>query len=69
MKHDKKAPVPFGIEHLVDVPDAEAERVNGGFFARGPGWRIPIRFPGGGPVLHTNYISVPSKAFPTGDHG
>ncbi|HZU98914.1 MAG TPA: hypothetical protein VFF73_19560 [Planctomycetota bacterium] len=67
---NKKAPKPFGLEHLVDVPDAEAERVNGGFFVRGPIGRppLPIRHPRG-PILHTNYISVPSTAFPTGDHG
>jgi hypothetical protein len=65
-KNEMKSLKPFGIEHLVEVPDAEAQRVNGG--RRGRHHHPPVVNPGG-PILHTNYISLPSAAHPTGDHG
>jgi hypothetical protein len=48
---------PFGIEFLVDVPEVETIKVNGGAKLSGP------------PRFHTMYVSLRSKAFPHGDHG
>jgi hypothetical protein len=68
-KNEKKSLKPFGIEHLVEVPDAEAQRVNGGRRGRNPAPTPPPVVNPGGPIFHTNYISLPSGAHPTGDHG
>jgi len=65
---------PFGIEHLTEVSDKSAREVNGGAVAIGVPPMIPAPLPHHplhhrGPVFHTNYISIPSHAFPRGDHG
>jgi hypothetical protein len=63
MRKNEKSLKPFGIEHLVEVPVDEAKKVNGGMRTRHYG---PQPKP---PIFHTNYISLPSGAFPSGDHG
>ncbi len=55
MLSKKPSSKPFGIEFLVPVTDAEAQQVNGGHRHK--------------PIMHTNYVSAPSGAFPRGDHG
>jgi hypothetical protein len=67
---NKKAKKPFGLEFLVEVPEAETKTVNGGILPVGRGGGFGFHFGPPPPVLHTNFISmVIGGPFPHGDHG
>jgi len=57
---------PFGIEHLTQVNDGAAQKVNGGLGASAGTPPLKSTTP---PIVHTNYISRPATVFPAGDHG
>jgi hypothetical protein len=61
---------PFGLQFLAEIPAEETRKINGGMRTRHYGHKPPGGGVNpGGPIFTTQFVSMPSTAFPQGDHG